>query len=72
MAERSKAADLSSVIFGCVGSNPTSSRELIFFSFAYAHTRPKPKPKPFAVALRREMRAYKKRRHSIVVIASAS
>ncbi len=24
MAERSKAANLSSVIFGCVGSNPTS------------------------------------------------
>ena len=29
MAERSKAADLSSVIFGCVGSNPTSSKIII-------------------------------------------
>ena len=28
MAEWSKAADLSSVIFGCVGSNPTSGKSL--------------------------------------------
>ena len=28
MAERSKAADLSSVIFGCVGSNPTASNNI--------------------------------------------
>ena len=32
MAEWSKAADLSSVIFGCVGSNPTSG---IFFFFSF-------------------------------------
>ena len=31
MAERSKAADLSSVLFGGVGSNPTSS--IIFLNF---------------------------------------
>ena len=30
MAEWSKAADLSSVIFGCVGSNPTSGIRIIF------------------------------------------
>ena len=28
MAERSKAVDLSSIIFGCVGSNPTSGKQL--------------------------------------------
>lgn len=32
MAERSKAADLSSVIYGCVGSNPTSGILFIFLS----------------------------------------
>ncbi len=31
MAERSKAADLSSVIFGCVGSNPTSGNSYYNF-----------------------------------------
>ena len=30
MAEWSKAADLSSVIFGCVGSNPTSGKAYEF------------------------------------------
>ena len=29
MAEWSKAADLSSVIFGCVGSNPIGSTDII-------------------------------------------
>ena len=30
MAERSKAVDLSSIIFGCVGSNPTSGKQLAY------------------------------------------
>ncbi len=32
MAEWSKAADLSSVIFGCVGSNPTSGKIYIYYN----------------------------------------
>ncbi len=34
MAEWSKAADLSSVIFGCVGSNPTECNNNIYI-YAY-------------------------------------
>ena len=30
MAEWSKAADLSSVIYGCVGSNPTECKSVLF------------------------------------------
>ncbi len=33
MAEWSKAADLSSVIFGCVGSNPTSGKQSTSFFY---------------------------------------
>ena len=33
MAEGSKAADLSSVLFGGVGSNPTSSKIIIFIFY---------------------------------------
>ncbi len=39
MAERSKAADLSSVIFGCVGSNPTSGN--FYYTFLYVKKKKK-------------------------------
>ena len=35
MAERSKAADLSSVISGCAGSNPASSNNYIYLFIYY-------------------------------------
>ena len=41
MAEWSKAADLSSVIFGCVGSNPTSGNLFISFESKLLHYVPK-------------------------------
>lgn len=34
MAEWSKAADLRSAIFGCVGSNPTGCINIFIFNFA--------------------------------------
>ena len=37
MAERSKAADLSSVISGCVGSNPTSGKHNIYIFIYYIY-----------------------------------
>ncbi len=43
MAERSKAADLSSVIFGCVGSNPTSGN--FYYTFLLLHSYVKNKKK---------------------------
>ena len=33
MAERSKAVDLSSSLFGGVGSNPTSSKNKLFYYY---------------------------------------
>ncbi len=45
MAERSKTADLSSVIFGCVGSNPTSGNFSYTFLLLLLYVKKKKKKK---------------------------